>query len=81
LGERWLCKPEVIGSIPFGSTQRIPRAPCAHQDFDGPKDRHRSLTIEERSSPDQPKFEARPFRGLRKQAAVVEVLNGPDGRA
>ena len=21
MGERWLCKPEVIGSIPFGSTK------------------------------------------------------------
>ena len=26
LGERWLCKPEVIGSIPFGSTKMSQRA-------------------------------------------------------
>ena len=23
MGERWLCKPEVIGSIPFSSTRLV----------------------------------------------------------
>ncbi len=29
MGERWLCKPEVIGSIPFSSTEpkRLCRTP------------------------------------------------------
>jgi hypothetical protein len=25
LGERWLCKPEVVGSIPISSTNRFQR--------------------------------------------------------
>jgi hypothetical protein len=55
LGERWLCKPEVVGSIPSSSTSFRPKDFCetsagqlAAISCKGDVCCHRSLTIEYR---------------------------------
>ena len=68
LGERWLCKPEVTGSIPVGSTTT--------KDFDSPKSCHRSLTIKYRSSSVSRLYVTEVQTSATAQAAPVsETLN------